>query len=180
MRFKTKEELARFAIEFFLKTGRPPAVEPLTVEEDLKEKKACFVSLYVGGQLRGCVGTVEADKPLYQQIIKYSIESAVHDWRFSPLAEKELKDLKIEVSVLTPLSRYKPDSSEALLNYLKEKKPGVLIKFAGRQALFLPQVWEKLAEPSEFLKELCLKAGVAAKSWEEKTVEFWLFEVEKD
>lgn len=180
MRFKTKEELAHYTIEFFLKTGQPPVIEETAVDRDWRENRSCFVTVYVADNLRGCVGMIMVDKPLYQQIVKYSIEAAFHDWRFSPLNEKEIKNVKVEVSVLTPLRRYHPVSLETLLADLSRRRPGVLIKISNHQALFLPQVWQTISDPADFLTQLCLKAGVEGDGWKKKQMEFFLFEVEKD
>ena len=174
MKSATKENLAREAIEKFLKNREILKVNPKELDKNLRKKTGCFVTVYIEGELRGCIGNHSPDRPLHKAIIDNVIHAVSADFRFPPVKKSELKKLTLSVTVLTPLKKYKPESSEKLLKFLEKEKPGVLIEKEGRQALFLPQVWEELPCPADFLNELCFKAGLPAFSWQSKTI-FWIF-----
>lgn len=175
MKFTSKEELARFAIEYYLSKGIKPVVKSEEVGEDLKVTASCFVTLYIKGELRGCIGNCEPFEPLYLNIIKNAIDASTVDFRFSPIGEDELADIKIEVSVLTPPQVYKPGDNNELLDFLGKEKPGVMLEAAGKRALYLPQVWESFQNPQEFLSSLCQKAGLPSAGWRTKEAKFWIF-----
>lgn len=166
-----KVKLARLAIKNYLKTGEK-------IKSDSQQPGACFVTLYKHGQLRGCIGNIEPVGSLEQAIIDNAISAAARDGRFEPVTQSELKNLKIEVSVLSPLKPYLPKNKQALLDFLSKNKPGLVIYKFGRKAVFLPQVWEELGEAEEFLRQLCLKAGLATNDWQ-AGMRFFVFTVEK-
>ncbi|MCX6816632.1 MAG: AmmeMemoRadiSam system protein A [Candidatus Beckwithbacteria bacterium] len=163
------EELAFRAISHYLKTEQVLEIKPK------KPVGACFVTLYINGRLRGCIGTPEAFEPLEKNIIRNAIEAATADWRFNPVTQDELPRLTLEVSVLTPLKPYHPKSTASLLSFLSKDKPGLVIEQSGKRALFLPQVWKELPEPKEFVTQLCLKAGLSPTAWQDKNTEFFIF-----
>ncbi|HPC31188.1 MAG TPA: AmmeMemoRadiSam system protein A [Candidatus Paceibacterota bacterium] len=158
----------------------------LVLEEDslkfplLKEKRGVFVTLTQNGQLRGCIGNLIADKPVYQAIIENSLASALFDPRFPSLEKEELKDIKIEISVLSELKLLPSfkDINE-LIKYLEKKKPGLVIKKGANEATFLPQVWEELETAEDFLSQLCLKAGLEPDAWKKLDLIMFEYEVEK-
>jgi len=158
----------------------------LVLEEDslkfplLKEKRGVFVTLTQNGQLRGCIGNLIADKPVYQAIIENSLASALFDPRFPSLEKEELKDIKIEISVLSELKLLPSfkDINE-LIKYLEKKKPGLVIKKGANEATFLPQVWEELKTAEDFLSQLCLKAGLEPDAWKKLDLIMFEYEVEK-
>lgn len=158
----------------------------LVLEEDslkfplLKEKRGVFVTLTKNGQLRGCIGNLIADKPVYQAIIENSLASALFDPRFPSLEKEELKDIKIEISVLSELKLLPSfrDINE-LIKYLEKKKPGLVIKKGANEATFLPQVWEELETAEDFLSQLCLKAGLEPDAWKKLDLIMFEYEVEK-
>jgi AmmeMemoRadiSam system protein A len=172
--FKTKEELAKFAVKYFFDKKEAPTIQKEEVGENLWDTGACFVTLFLDGQLHGCIGNYKAFEPLYKNIIRNAIEAATADYRFEPLQEEEIKNLKIEVSVLTEPVEFIPKNNKDLLNILEKKKPGLIIEKLGRKALFLPQVWEDLPTPINFLSHLCQKAGLEQDSWQ-KDMKFWIF-----
>lgn len=158
----------------------------LAIDEDslefpiLKEKRGVFVTLTKNNQLRGCIGNLKGDKPVYQALIENTLAAALFDPRFPPLQEDELEDIKIEISLLSelkPISSFK-DIKE-LIKYLKKKKPGLVIKKNFHEATFLPQVWKELKNPEEFLSHLSLKAGLGTEGWKLPEVEFLEYEVEE-
>jgi len=130
----------------------------------LKEKGAAFVTLTKGEEerLRGCIGSLEAWRPLYKDVITNAQSAAMKDSRFPPLTLEELPKIKVEVSVLSkprPLP-YKDEKD------LKEKivpgKDGVILRYDSHRATYLPQVWEQLPTFNTFFASLCQKAGLPA------------------
>ena len=126
---------------------------------------ACFVTLYIGKQLRGCIGTYAADQALWLNVCRYSYYSAFEDRRFAPLAEKELDNLNFEISVLSELSPIINRGEESLLQQLKVGSDGLLLNEPPRSAIFLPSVWRSLKKPSEFLLALKQKGGWPGDYW---------------
>jgi len=159
-------KLARETLESYLKNGSLPRVEVEKLSPKLKEMRGCFVTLYKNGMLRGCIGSLLPLEPLYQCVIRNSINAALHDLRFPSVRYEELKEIKIEISVLTVPKKLEFKDSEELLEKLKGNE-GVILKLGGRQATYLPQVWKHFPEKQEFLSHLCMKAGLAPGCWEE-------------
>jgi uncharacterized protein len=176
MKYQTKEQLAKAVVEKVVKEGIILEVKEVEVKEELRQVGGCFVTLYVNGKLHGCIGTIEARKPLYLDIVENAVGAAVRDYRFPRLERSDLDKLRVEVSVLTPLRDYRPESTKALLEYLQIKQPGLVIQKWGQQAVFLPQVWKQLPGAEQFLEQLSLKAGLPAEAWREG-MRFKVFEV---
>lgn len=175
--FKTKEELAGKAIEYFLKTNKKLLVNKGNLPLEWQDKRACFVTLKINEELRGCIGSVIPFEPLSLNIIRNAISAGFYDPRFPPLQEKEFSKLTIEVSVLSIPEKYQPENPESLLKFLKKERPGLIIEKEGQKALFLPQVWEELADPRDFLTHLCLKAGLDANSWKANDLKYQIFKI---
>lgn len=172
-----KVKLARLAIRKYLETGEK-------IKAVSQQPGACFVTLYKHGRLRGCIGNIEPAGPLEQSIIDNAISAATRDGRFEPVQASELPDLQIEVSVLSPLKSFRPKNKQVLIDFLSKHKPGLVIQKFGRRAVFLPQVWEQLSRPEDFLGQLCLKAGLAINDWQaglpaQAGMRFFVFTVEK-
>lgn len=171
--------LARKAIEYYLRNQ-----DYVHISEDslptpmLNKKRAVFVTLTINGDLRGCIGHLEAIKPLYEDVVTNAVAAAFQDPRFMPLSRGELNKIKIEISILTPSKKLEFSSSEGLLNQLTEKC-GVILRSGPHQATYLPQVWEQLPDKIEFLDSLCIKAGTDPGCWQEKDCEIQIYEVEK-
>jgi AmmeMemoRadiSam system protein A len=178
MKFTNKEELAKYTIEYFLDHREKPNMSEEDVDENLKRDAACFVTVYVDGQLRGCIGNAIAIGPLYISIIDNAISAITEDYRFFPITKAEFSKLTTEVTILTPLTEYKPQSSAELLQFLEKEKPGMVIEKNFHRALFLPQVWEQLPKPEDFLSHLCLKAYLPLDEWKRK-LKYWTFRKEK-
>lgn len=169
MKYQTKEALARAAIELYIFQGKVLVVRDKDIPRRLCQKAACFVTVYVDGELRGCIGTHLDFEPLYQNIVRNALE-ATFDPRFLPIKENELSKLKVEVSLLTPLKKLAITNQDKLLEYLTKHKPGLLLEYQGRRGIFLPQVWRELPLAADFLSHLCLKAGLPLNTWREKPV----------
>ncbi len=128
----------------------------------LKEKGATFVTITIGkdNTLRGCIGSLEAYRPLYEDIILNARAAALHDPRFVPLSKKEYDDIKIEVSLLSEPKVLIYKDIDELKQKIKPYHDGVILKFGNHQATFLPQVWEQLPDFDMFFAHLCQKAGL--------------------
>ncbi len=157
--------LARNTIEYYLKGESMPA---MTIPDDslLHQPMGAFVSLYKKGQLRGCIGTFRAEEPLYKIIEEMAIASATHDYRFDPVELDEMKDITIEISVLTPLKK---------INHINEivlGKHGIYITKGGRSGTFLPQVADKTNWTVEEFLGYCAqdKAGIGWNGWKDADI----------
>jgi AmmeMemoRadiSam system protein B/AmmeMemoRadiSam system protein A len=126
---------------------------------------ATFVTLRRHGELRGCVGTLDAERPLADDVCVHALAAAFRDARFEPLSIEEFDALEVEVSVLEPARPLPADSEANALAALRPGIDGVLLEWRGRRATFLPQVWEQLPRPREFLAALKHKAGLPADFW---------------
>jgi AmmeMemoRadiSam system protein A len=132
---------------------------------NLKTPRGCFVTLTIRGRLRGCIGTIEPIMPLIDGIVQNARKAAFDDPRFAPVTEDEMKQVDIEVSVLTPPRRLDFTDPEDLKKQLVPGKHGVIIHREGRSAVFLPQVWKQLPKTEQFLENLCLKCSLPADAW---------------
>ncbi|MFA5360462.1 MAG: AmmeMemoRadiSam system protein A [Candidatus Paceibacterota bacterium] len=172
-------QLSRRTLEKYFQNKGILNVEEDDLDNSLKEKKGVFVTLWKNQSLRGCIGSLEGTKPIFEGVIENTLASALYDPRFSPLSKEELKDIKIEISIIEPLKKL-PDfkKEKDLLDYLDKNKPGLLIKKGIFQATFLPQVWEELRSPELFLSHLCQKAGLPPNEWKNKDLEMFEYEVD--
>ena len=176
---KTLLRLAREAIEHRVRGKELPAIQKELLPPNLREQGASFVTLTIQDQLRGCIGTLEAYQPLADDVREHAVAAAFEDPRFPPLSEDELSRIQIEVSRLTrpvPLG-YK--DSDDLLSKLRPHIDGVILKDGLRRATFLPQVWEKIPDPSEFMDNLCHKMGVGHQQWRNKHLDVFTYQVEE-
>ena len=161
--------LARSAIAHRLgPTGQAPAVAVKRAAW-LEEPGASFVTLtsgrLPGGPLRGCIGSLEARRPLREDVEANAVAAALHDPRFAPLTARELDDTVVEVSVLSAPAALPAADEAELLARLRPGVDGVVLSACGRRATFLPQVWEQLPDPADFLAHLRRKAGLPAGGW---------------
>ena len=131
----------------------------------LEEKAASFVTLMQRGQLRGCIGSLSAERALRVDVEHNALAAAFRDPRFAPLSRSEYREIEVEVSLLSPLDPIEFESESHALGQLRPGVDGVLLEYAGRRGTFLPQVWEQLPEPNAFLAHLKGKAGLPAGFW---------------
>ncbi len=173
--------LARRSIGHYLASGRPLRAEEISepLLSALKEKRACFVTLTIGGQLRGCIGHIEAIQPLYLDVMENAAAAAFDDPRFAPLTAEEFKKVAIEVSVLSEPLPLVFNSPEELLAELRPGFDGVIIRSGSRGATYLPQVWDDLPDKKQFLSSLCLKAGLGPDDWKKPGLRVWTYAAEK-
>lgn len=128
---------------------------------------AAFVTLTQQGALRGCIGSLTAYRPLREDVAANAVNAAVHDPRFPPLTAAELPDTHIEVSVLSPPEPYPFTDRADALSRLRPRVDGLTLEYGSRRGTFLPQVWDSLSEPDEFLAHLVRKAGLPAGWWDD-------------
>lgn len=170
--------LARQSVERAA-AGLPPVEVDLDqLPARLVEQAVCFVTLtFLDGELRGCIGALEATQPLALDVCEHAAAAAVDDFRFSPVRPSEVPCLHIEVSVLTRPQPLDCDDLEALPGLLRPGVDGVVLRDGIRRATFLPQVWAKLPEPQAFLGQLCLKMGGPADLWRRKKLQVEIYQV---
>ncbi len=132
---------------------------------ELAEAAATFVTLTRQGRLRGCIGSLEAHRPLARDVAENAVAAAFHDPRFRPLGEDEFSHTRVEVSLLTPAEPFPVRDEADALARLRPHVDGLILSYGRRRATFLPQVWESLRTPHDFLAQLKMKAGLAADFW---------------
>lgn len=127
--------------------------------------RGCFVTLRQGGDLRGCIGQLETQRPLAELVPQMARAAALEDRRFSPLSAAELQRTKIEISLLTEPEAVPGKSLEEQLTEIRPHVDGVILQALGRRATFLPQVWEQVTSKEEFMTALCHKASLPGDYW---------------
>ena len=170
---------ARQAVEMTLKGEELPPLNREELPPNLLEPGACFVTLTKAGQLRGCVGSIEAVQPLIQDVRDRAVGAAFGDPRFPSVTAPELEDLEIEVSILTSPEPLFYDTPKDLVRKLRVGVDGVILKGQYRRATFLPQVWQNLPDPELFLARLCQKMGLAPDAWRVNKMGVDIYQVEK-
>ena len=153
--------LARNAIAEHFGLPYSPAPEA----PELHETGAAFVTLTQHGKLRGCIGSLEAWRPLARDVQENALAAAFRDPRFHPLSVDELPYTRVEVSLLTPVEPISFSSEADALAQLRPNVDGVIFTAGQRRSTFLPQVWEQLPEPAVFMAHLKQKAGLPADYW---------------
>lgn len=153
--------LARGAIESAFNMPAP------TVSDApwLHQPGATFVTLTRHGNLRGCIGALEAYRPLREDVCQNALAAAFHDPRFPPLENRELVDLKVEVSLLSSQQPISFTDEQDALGQLRPNVDGVVLECGSCRSTFLPQVWEQLPTPRVFMAHLKRKAGLAENFW---------------
>lgn len=170
----TLVSLARRALETRIGGKKETSIQ---VDPRLREEGATFVTLSIGDSLRGCIGTPEAHTALVDDVQQNAIRAATTDPRFPPVSPDELEKISIEVSVLTPPSLLRGEPLERP----HRVRPGVdgLILVSGfNRGLLLPQVWEKIPDPEDFLEILCRKAGLSPAAWRRSNSDLYTFQVQ--
>lgn len=154
-------QLARNAIA--AKLGRP-VIAPVDLPE-LHKSAATFVTLTQDGELRGCIGTLEAWRPLGLDVQENACSAAFRDPRFEPLRAAELPITRVEVSLLTPAEPMSFSNEADALAQLRPDIDGIIFTAGRHRSTFLPQVWEQLPDPATFMAHLKQKAGLPASYW---------------
>lgn len=170
-------DLARGALSSAVNDKDIPEPKPDELPYQLKftQERGCFVTLTtLNGRLRGCIGNIEPNGPLYKSIINNAVNAGMYDPRFPQVSLAELDHIKIEISVLTVPRPLAFSSSGELLSKLKPCVHGVILKIGYHRSTFLPHVWEQLPDKVTFLEHLALKAGAGKDEW--KKSEVWIYE----
>jgi hypothetical protein len=165
-------KIARDSIVSYLKTRSVPEFEPISTK--LEQPQGVFVTLRKGDELRGCIGRIEeTEVPLYKLVPEIAVAAAFEDTRFMPVESKEMKDIKIEISVLTTPRKIKDPTREIELG-----KYGVIVKKGVQSGVFLPQVAAETGWDLEtYMGELCSqKAGLSWDCWTKADTEIYIFE----
>lgn len=172
--------IARQSIEYSV-CGIPHRIPEVgSLSPRLQEKGVCFVTLTTrNGELRGCIGALEAQKPLALDVWEHAAAAALEDYRFPPVKPDEVQNLKIEVSRLTHPEALAYDNPQDLPRLLHPFLDGVVIRNGWQRATFLPQVWEKLPTPELFLSHLCQKMNAPGDLWRTKKLEVEVYHVEE-
>jgi AmmeMemoRadiSam system protein A len=151
---------------------------PVDATDWLSEPGACFVTLTQQGDLRGCIGSLLAHRPLGQDVSLNTLAAAFSDPRFAPLEQTELAGTRIEVSLLSPQQAIQFKDETDALAQLRPGVDGVVFECGAYRSTFLPQVWEKLPQPDEFMANLKRKASVPENFWSPH-VKLYRYTVEK-
>ncbi|PTY02464.1 hypothetical protein DB347_23975 [Opitutaceae bacterium EW11] len=158
-------QIARTAVAAAVRGERLPVEPPAPLTPALLEARACFVTLTECGELRGCIGTLQPEGPLFLGVAQNARSAALHDSRFMPVQSAEVPRLHFEISVLTQPKPLAHSSARELLAKLQPGRDGVVLRIGERRATFLPQVWDMLPDKVEFLDNLAAKAGVPPDAW---------------
>jgi AmmeMemoRadiSam system protein A len=175
----TKEFLLTLARNAIVSKMHSKLLQIGTIPNEATEFSGTFVTLTKNGELRGCIGVIEPVQSIYKGIIENARSAAFGDPRFPPLRADEIEDVRIEVSILSVPEKLFIDDASELLNVLKKNRPGLIIERGFARATFLPQVWDELRRPEDFLTQLCLKAGIPSDTWKQPSrLEIFTYKVE--
>ncbi|MCB9024807.1 MAG: AmmeMemoRadiSam system protein A [Bdellovibrionaceae bacterium] len=158
-------KVAKDAIAHRFDSKISPHTHDIKYDQELHQQGACFVTLKYKNQLRGCIGSLEAHRPLIEDVVGNAISAAFFDPRFPALTEDEWPEVQLSISVLSPREPIQVQSEQELLQNLRPGVDGLFICADWRKATFLPSVWEELPEPQAFLQALKRKAGFALEEW---------------
>jgi len=143
-----------------------------------REQRGTFVTLKIKGKLRGCIGSLTAHESILEGIQRNACNAAFNDLRFPPLSAEELPATAIEVSILTDAKPLAFTDGRDLITKLRPHIDGVIIRHGSAGATFLPQVWEQLPRPEDFLNHLCMKAMLPQDSWSDPAIKILTYQVQ--
>ena len=166
------------ALQFYFKHKQMPHFDTNKLHPILQEKGACFVTLEKNLRLRGCIGTIEAHRPIIADVIFNTINAAFSDHRFPALSVEECRETTISYSLLTPQEKQEFSSEQDLLNLLRPHIDGLVISDQGKRAVYLPSVWEQIPDKGIFLAQLKIKAGLPQDHFS-STFQAWTFQADK-
>ena len=158
-------DIAKSSIQHGVQTGKPLKINLSDYPVELCEPRATFVTLHIDQTLRGCMGTLQALRPLAEDIAENAFSAAFKDPRFPPLTASELKHLAVHLSILTPDEPMVFKSEQDLLTQLQPGIDGLILQEGHRRGTFLPSVWESLPKPEQFLRHLKQKVGLPPDYW---------------
>lgn len=158
-------ELARRSVMSGVDSGVCLEIEVKCYSEWLQCPRATFVTLYRRSELAGCIGTLEAIRPMVLDVVENAYSAGFSDRRFDRFNISDLDRMNVEISLLSDLYRVDVDSEEELKRQLVPEQHGLLIEAEGYRATFLPKVWRSISDKTTFIEQLKLKAGLSADYW---------------
>lgn len=158
-------KLAAASIQYGLEHSKALPIELTDYPSALHPAAASFVTLNIDGVLRGCIGSLQASRPLVKDVAENAYAAAFQDPRFNPLQRHEYAHLHYHISVLDPPTPVQFSSEHDLIQQLRPGIDGLILEDLGRRGTFLPSVWQSLPEPEDFWRHLKLKAGLHAEHW---------------
>lgn len=163
---QTLLDVAHSSIDHSLAHQAPPVITPEEYAHELQQPRATFVTLMINQNLRGCIGMLEASRPLIVDVAHNACAAAFSDPRFPPLSRPEFESLDIHISILSPATEMQFTSQEDLISQLRVGQDGLILE-EGRyyRGTFLPSVWDSLPDPVNFLTQLKRKAGLSTDYW---------------
>ncbi len=170
-------QLAQDSVRHGLDEGRALGVRPEDYPERLRLQRATFVTLTRQGELRGCIGHLEAIQPLVADVVENAWSAAFRDPRFPPLKPHELAGLSIHISVLTPPEAMHFTTENEVLDQIRPGVDGLILEDGPYHGTFLPSVWESLPDKDEFWMHLKRKAGLPFNHWSD-SVRIWRYRTE--
>ena len=172
-------QIARQGLELAVQGKSLPEIDLLSLPQPLQRDGASFVTLTIEDRLRGCIGTLAPYQPLAEDVQEHAVAAGLQDFRFPNVRPGELYQIMIEVSVLSPQSPLTYENPNDLPHKLIPYVDGVVLQDGFQKATFLPQVWEKLPNPEQFLSQLCLKMGAPADLWRKKCLKVFTYQVQE-
>lgn len=177
-----KDTLLQFAREALVDGVRGQPLSPIDdsiLTSRLIQPGATFVTLTIDRELRGCIGALEATRPLAEDVRVHAVAAALEDYRFPAVQEEEVPKITIEVSRLTTQKLVDYENPEELLEQIRPGIDGVILMQGVRRATFLPQVWKKVPEKEIFLSMLCRKMGIPSDKWRSTELNVFTYQVEE-
>jgi len=147
-------------------------------DDGFKKHRGTFVTLTIDGQLRGCIGNIAPSEDILHGVRRNAVNAAFHDPRFHPLSKAEMERARIEVSILTKPQPLLFQGGRDLIEKLRIHVDGVIIQKGPAQATFLPQVWDQLPRPEDFLAHLCKKAGLSSDAWKKPGLNVLTYQIQ--
>jgi len=170
-------DTARRSIRHGLMQGKALHVDPSGLDQALAADGASFVTLHWQGALRGCIGSLEAFRPLINDVAENAFAAAFRDPRFAPVGPSDLENLKFDISVLGTPRALEFSSQQDLLEQIRPGVDGLIIRDGPNHGTFLPSVWASLPAREDFLRQLKIKAGLPPDHWSD-TLEVWRYTTE--
>jgi len=170
--------VARNSIAYGLQHGKAAPVTVTDYDPALQDTKACFVTLTIDNQLRGCIGSLQAYRPLVEDVAHNAFAAAFQDPRFPHLGSEEFEQLELHISILSIPEPIKFKDEQDLLTQLRTGVDGLILEEGFHRGTFLPQVWDSLPDPNQFLRQLKQKAGLPPDYWS-KTIKMQRYTVEE-
>lgn len=162
---KTLLDIAKLSIAHGLDHGEPLPFDPIDYSAIMVQHRATFVTLRFGGDLCGCIGSLEPIRPLARDVICNAFSAAFSDPRFTPLAPSQFEMLDIHISILKPFQPLLCSNEDDLIRKLRPGIDGLVLEDGRHRGTFLPSVWETLPDPRQFVTQLKIKAGLSSTHW---------------